>query len=122
MSARILVVDDEDDIRRLFTTILRRRGYAVTEAADGTTALALVSQEPPDLVMLDVAMPGLSGVDVAVTLRQEPAWAAIPIIFVSASGQRRQIERGLVSGAYAYLVKPVEIPALLAQVAAALNP
>ena len=121
MSARILVVDDEEDIRRLFATVLRRRGYTVVEAADGETALALVGQEAPDLVMLDVAMPGMSGVAVAVALAADPATAHIPIIIVSASGQRRQVEKGLASGAYAYLVKPVELPDLLARVAEALD-
>jgi DNA-binding response OmpR family regulator len=77
---RILVVDDEDAIRLTLDTLLRRRGYAVTTAAGGAEALALIEQQPFDLLVLDLMMPGLSGLDVARHARQHLPTAAILIL------------------------------------------
>lgn len=117
MSARIVVADDEADIRRLVSFTLRRRGYTVFEAATGDEALALVQAERPDLAVLDVMMPGLHGTEVARTLAADPETARIPIIILSAKGQAAEIEAGLKTGACAYLVKPFSPQALAAKVA-----
>lgn len=106
MTARIIVADDENDIRRLIVFVLKRRGYTVMEANAGDVALDLIRQEKPDLVALDVMMPGLTGLEVASALRADPETAHIPIIILSAKGQATEIEAGLGCGASAYLVKP----------------
>ena len=117
MSARIVVADDEQDIRRLVSFTLRRRGYEVLEANAGDVALDLVRQERPQLAVLDVMMPGLTGTEVARALTDDPATAAIPIILLSAKGQATEVEAGLQSGARAYLVRPFSPGVLAAQVA-----
>lgn len=106
MSSRIVVADDEADIRRLIVFTLKKRGYTVLEAAAGDAALDLIRQETPDLAVLDVMMPGLSGHEVAAAVRADPATGHIPIVMLSAKGQASEIEAGLASGATAYLVKP----------------
>jgi DNA-binding response OmpR family regulator len=121
MGARIVVADDEADIRRLIAFTLRRRGYDVLEATAGDTALELVRQERPDLVLLDVMMPGLSGLEVAQALRDDAATSAIPIIILSAKGQAAEVEAGLHTGAQAYLVKPFAPQELAARVAGILG-
>lgn len=106
MNARVIVADDEADIRQLVAFTLRRRGHTVIEAATGDAALALITTERPDLAVLDVMMPGLSGLDIARVASADPATAAIPIILLSAKGQVSEINEGLASGARKYLVKP----------------
>jgi len=90
----------------LIAFTLRRRGYTVLEAEDGTVALERIRRERPDLAVLDVMMPGLTGLAVTRQLGLEPETAAIPIILLSAKGQGSEIEAGLASGARLYLVKP----------------
>lgn len=106
MSQTILIADDELNIRQLVAFTLRRRGYTVLEAADGTVALELIRRERPALAVLDVMMPGLTGIAVIRQLALSPETAAIPIILLSAKGQGSEIEEGLASGARLYLVKP----------------
>ena len=108
MSPRIVVADDEADIRRLIVFVLKRRGYTVMEADAGDVALELIRRELPDLVTLDVMMPGLTGLEVAEALAADPATAAIPVIILSAKGQAAEVQAGLQSGARSYLVKPFE--------------
>lgn len=106
MSKTILIADDEPNIRQLIAFTLRRRGYIILEADDGAAALALIRQESPDLAVLDVMMPGLTGIAVVQQLAVDPATAEIPVILLSAKGQGSEIEEGLASGARLYLVKP----------------
>lgn len=117
MSARIVVADDEADIRRLIVFTLKRRGYAVLEASAGDDALVMIRAERPDLAVLDVMMPGLSGLEVAAALATEPATATIPIVMLSAKGQAAEVQAGLASGARAYLVKPFSTQELAERVA-----
>ncbi|HEX2173724.1 MAG TPA: response regulator [Dehalococcoidia bacterium] len=117
MSARIVVADDEADIRRLIVFTLKRRGYQVLEASAGDAALDLIRRERPDLAVLDVMMPGLTGLEVAGALGADPATRSIPIVMLSAKGQSVEIEAGLASGARAYLVKPFAPQDLAARVA-----
>ena len=105
---RILVVDDEDRNRRLLHALLEPEGYAVTCAASGSDALAHVRACAPDLVLLDLMMPGMDGYEVAAALKADPATAAIPIIMVSAHDDRSARLRGLESGAEDFLTKPVD--------------
>ncbi len=108
MSIRILVADDDPFIRRLVVFTLKKRGYEILEASDGASALKLARQEKPALVVLDVLMPGMTGLEVTQTLSQDPATAQIPIVILSANAQQTDIDAGLASGATAYLVKPFE--------------
>ncbi len=117
---RIVVADDEIDIRRLVAYTLRRQGYVVWEASEGEEALALARQEHPDLVLLDVLMPGLSGLEVATALATDPGTAAIPVIMLSALGQSSDVAAGRETGARAYLTKPFSPSELAERVATVL--
>jgi DNA-binding response OmpR family regulator len=120
-SARIVVADDEADIRRLIVFTLKRRGHQVFEASSGDEALALIKEVLPDLVVLDVMMPGLSGPEVTRRLRSNRDTVDIPVLLVSAMGQASEIASGLSSGASAYLVKPFKPQELAAQVSTLLQ-
>lgn len=108
MSIRILVADDDPFIRHLVAFTLKKRGYEILEAENGMSALNLARQEKINLAVLDVLMPGMTGLEVTKFLSQDPATAHIPILLVSASAQQSEIQAGLASGATAYLVKPFE--------------
>ncbi len=102
----ILLADDEANLRILVRTTLDDPEYCILEAADGTAALDLVRQKQPDLLVLDWMMPGINGIELAKTLRQDPSTAHIPIILLTARGQETDKAQGHSLGAYAYLVKP----------------
>lgn len=106
MTARVVVADDDPDIRQLVAFILKRRDYLVLEADNGTTALELVRREQPDVAILDIMMPGATGLEVAKELSHDPVTAHIPILLLSAHGQSGDIQEGLSNGARSYLVKP----------------
>ncbi len=106
MSKTILIADDEPNIRQLVAFTLRRRGYSILEAEDGTTALDLIRAGSPDLAVLDVMMPGMTGIAVVQEMMGDAVMAEIPVILLSAKGQGVEIEEGLASGARLYLVKP----------------
>ena len=118
---RILVAEDEADIRFMTCFTLRYGGFEVFEAADGPTALARAAEQRPDLILLDVKMPGLNGVEVCRELKARPATAAIPVVFVSALGQEAEIARGRAAGAVDYLVKPFVPEDLIKRVRALLE-
>lgn len=119
---RVVVAEDDPDIRRLTTFTLRRRGYEVLEACDGDAALALIRAELPDVAVLDIMMPGLSGVEVTRALAADALTARIPVVLASAKGQAAEMEAGLASGARAYVVKPFAPVDLAAAVAGCLVP
>jgi DNA-binding response OmpR family regulator len=121
MSVRIVVADDEADILRLVAFTLRRRGYTVLEAVDGEQALQLIRAELPDLAVLDVMMPMLSGLDVVREMAANTATANIPVLIVSAKGQATDIEAGLATGAASYLPKPFSPRVLADRVASILE-
>lgn len=104
--AKILVADDERDIRELIGFTLRFAGFEVVLVADGIEAVARALLEQPDLILLDVRMPRVTGYDVCRQLKENPATSAIPIVFLSAKGQVGEIKKGLDSGAVDYIVKP----------------
>jgi two-component system phosphate regulon response regulator PhoB len=116
----ILLADDETNLRTLVRTTLDDPQYRILEAADGTTALELARRQPPDLLVLDWMMPGVNGIEVAKTLRQDPATAHIPIILLTARGQETDKAQGHSLGTYAYLVKPFSPLELLQKVQEAL--
>jgi signal transduction histidine kinase/ActR/RegA family two-component response regulator len=112
-AATVLIADDEENIRRLLRQVLTEAGYGVLEAADGTAAITAARQLQPDLLILDVKMPGLSGVDVAQVFRADPALAHIPIIVLSVEEQQHRHNLS----AEAYLAKPVQMELLLRTIA-----
>jgi DNA-binding response OmpR family regulator len=115
--ARVLVADDEEDIRLLVTLAVRKAGCAVVAAvADGTEALAAARTELPDLVVLDVSMPGATGLEVCAALRAEARTAGCRVLLLSAGASPDDVARGLAAGADAYLPKPFTVAGLVAQV------
>jgi two-component system phosphate regulon response regulator PhoB len=116
----ILVVDDEPSIVELVRFTLEETDVRVVEASDGAEALILARRVKPDLVLLDVQMPRLDGLEVCRQLRREPATARTPIIMLTAAGQQADRTRGLGAGADEYLTKPFSPLALLALVEALL--
>ncbi len=104
--SKVLVVEDERDIRDLIGFTLRFAGFDVTVAEDGVQALEEVSREKPDLILLDVRMPRMSGYEACRRLKEDPATSSIPVVFLSAKGQDDEIKEGLESGAVEYIVKP----------------
>jgi DNA-binding response OmpR family regulator len=114
VNGRVLVADDDADIRRLVAFTLKRRGFEVLEASDGDAALALVLGELPDAAVLDVMMPGRTGLEVAQAMRSDARAAGIPVLLLSARGQASEVAEGLDSGARGYLVKPFDRQELVA--------
>lgn len=113
---RILVVDDEDNLRTMLCAALRYAGYEVTEARDGREGLAAVKEHRPDLIVLDVMMPGLDGF--AVTRRLREAGDRTPIIFLTARDSAADKVEGLTLGGDDYLEKPFNLDELVARVEA----
>jgi two-component system, OmpR family, alkaline phosphatase synthesis response regulator PhoP len=105
-ACRILAVDDEPNIRRLIQVHLSRAGYQVAAAGDGAEALAQVRSRPPDLIILDVMMPGLTGLQVLEALKDDPETAAIPVIMLTAKGDDDHIRQASRTGADVYMTKP----------------
>jgi len=102
----VLVVDDEQDILDLVRFRLEHDGYRVLTATDGQTGLTLAQAERPDLCILDVMMPKLSGLEVLANLRADPATADTRVILLTARGQDADIDRGFELGAHDYVTKP----------------
>lgn len=107
MAYSVLVVDDEPMARTMLRLMLVRAGFDVREAEDGKTALAEVAQLIPDLMILDIMMPGIDGFEVCTRLRSESATATLPIIMLSARTDAQSVKKGLELGADRYLTKPV---------------
>ena len=102
----VLVVDDDPDLRDLVAFKLSRAGYEVLTAEDGETGLALAQEQRPDLVILDVMMPGLSGIDVLRVLRMRPQTSGLAVIMLTARAQEGDTETAFLAGADDYVVKP----------------
>src|SRR5881397_328956 len=112
----LLVVDDNPMNRDMLARRLTRRGYTVTVAEDGYQALAMIEAQQFDLVLLDIMMPGISGLDVLKTLRQRYAVADLPVIMVTAKDESDDIVAALQLGANDYVTKPLDFPVVLARV------
>lgn len=113
MSARVLVVDDEPQIRRFLGISLRAQGYAVQEAGDGAQGLAMLASGQPDLLVLDLGLPDLDGIEV---LRQLRAWSQVPVIVLSARAGEGEKVRALDAGANDYVTKPFGVQELSARI------
>jgi DNA-binding response OmpR family regulator len=113
---RVLVVDDEDVIRQLLVINFELEGFEVHQAADGVAALAEARRVDPDVITLDVMMPGLDGWETAARLRGDPVTARARIVFISARTRPADVQRGLAFGSAEYLTKPFDPEEVIAAV------
>jgi len=113
---RLLLVEDNEDNRTIYSTVLRYLGYEVIEAVDGLQAVALARSEQPDLILMDISIPGMDGWEATRVLRQDPATQEIPIIALTAHALPDDRKRAAEVGFTSYLAKPIEPNAVVAEV------
>lgn len=118
---RIMVIEDDTDIRELIEYNLTKSGFEVFQGGDGESAMTLALRTNPDLIVLDIMLPGMSGLKVCQMLRDEPKTAKVPIIILSAKGEESDIVTGLELGADDYVTKPFSPKELTARVKAVLK-
>ena len=118
--AKVLVVDDEPNIVLSLEFLMEQAGFEVVTAEDGEQALARVNDSQPDLLLLDISLPGISGFDVLERLRSEEATAQLPIIMLTAHGRDVEREKGMALGADDYITKPFSTQSLVEKVKALL--
>jgi len=106
MASRILIVDDEPNIVISVEFLMRHEGWETAVAEDGEAALEALGRQKPDLVILDVMLPGMSGFDVCERIRAEPRWRGVRILMLTAKGRETEVSRGMRAGADVYLTKP----------------
>lgn len=120
MSHHILIADSDPNMVVSLDYLMRRQGHRVQVAADGQAAWALMQATPPDLLILDVMLPGKTGFELLELLRARPKWEHLPVLVLTAKARETDIAKGLALGASAYMTKPFSTQALLAQVDALL--
>jgi CheY-like chemotaxis protein len=108
---KILIVEDDDDSREMLAFLLAGRGYHISCAEDGQTALSLLQSESPELIITDISMPGMDGIDLIKRLRQQRQWQSIPILVMSAF-RSGMVSQAMEAGANAATSKPLEIEKL----------
>ena len=117
MGKKILIADDEPNIVVSLEFLMKQKGYVVKVVNNGQDALDAIGEFAPDLVLLDVMMPQLSGYELCQKVRENPAWSGIRIIMLSAKGRDVEVNKGIAVGADAYVTKPFSTKDLLAKVA-----
>ena len=118
----MLLVEDNEDNRTIYSTVLRYLGYQVIEAVDGLQAVALARSELPDIVLMDISIPGIDGWEATRVLREDPATRAIPIVALTAHALADDRERAAKAGFTSYLAKPIEPNAVVAEVRRLIGP
>jgi CheY-like chemotaxis protein len=113
VSKKILIVEDHPDLRRLLILSLRHIGYEILEASTGGSGIALTISENPDLVLVDLSLPDVSGLEVAKKIKQNPKTAQIPLIALSGYSEREIGAKALEAGMTAYLMKPADTQQLV---------
>lgn len=116
--AYVIAVDDDPEVVETLGRVLRREGFDVSLASSGAQALELLEKRTPDLIILDIIMPGVDGLTVCKQLRGDPRYMALPVLFLTAKGSTDDIVNGLDAGADDYVVKPFELAELRARVQA----
>lgn len=116
MSKRILIADDEPNIVMSLEFLMKHEGFEVEVANDGEAALQAVEERTPDLILLDVMMPKMTGFEVCQRIRTNPRWQGVKIIMLTAKGRDTEVAKGLGLGADAYMTKPFSTKDLVAQV------
>ncbi len=119
--AKILIAEDERDIRELVNFSLQFGGFTVVQAANGAEAVEQAQKELPDLILMDVRMPKMTGYEACRQMKTMPALRDIPVVFLSAKGQETEIQTGLEAGAEEYILKPFAPDELVKQVQAVLD-
>ncbi len=119
--AKILIAEDERDIRELVNFSLQFGGFTVVQAANGAEAVELARKELPDLILMDVRMPKMTGYEACRQMKSLPELRDIPVVFLSAKGQEGEIQTGLEAGAEEYILKPFAPDELVKQVQAVLE-
>ena len=114
--ARILVIEDNDRNLKLVRDVLRHAGFHVVEARTGEDGVALAVQSPPDLVLMDLQLPGIDGAEALRLLREQPTTAAVPVVALTALAMPEERERGRLAGFDGYLTKPLSVRSLPDQV------
>ena len=117
----VLIVEDEKDIRELLAYSLQREGFQVLESGDGTQALELAREKLPDIILLDLMLPGLDGLGVSKALQREPKTAAIPVLMLTAKGEEIDRIVGFELGASDYVVKPFSVREVVLRIRAILR-
>ncbi len=120
-TASVLIVEDEANILLSLEFLLGKEGYAVTTAGDGAAALRALEAQPPDLVLLDVMLPGIDGFELCRLIRENPALRNTRIMLLTARGRETEIARGLALGADSYLTKPFSTRDLMEKIRALLG-
>jgi DNA-binding response OmpR family regulator len=121
MKKNILVVDDEIGALTLIGIMLERGGFSVLKAKDATSALAVLDQNTPDMIILDVMMPGMDGIELCQVIRQRDDTGDTPVLILSARGDAESVMRGMNAGANDYLPKPILHHDLVAKVRSMLS-
>ncbi|MBI9084318.1 MAG: response regulator [Desulfobacterales bacterium] len=121
MAKKILIVDDEPNIIVPIEFLMEQNGYEVMIAHSGEESLEIIAKDCPDLVLLDIMLPGIDGFEVCEIVRLNPQWQDVKIIFLTAKGREVDIAKGMVLGADAYITKPFSNEHIVRQVRALLN-
>ena len=116
MAKKILIADDEANIVVSLEFLMKQHGYVVRVARNGEEALAAIDEFAPDLILLDIMMPRISGYDLCQRVRENPAWRGIKIVMLSAKGRYIEVTKGMAVGADAYITKPFSTKELIARV------
>ncbi len=119
--ATILIIEDDSDIRELLAASLSKEGWKLVFAADGERGLAAIPEAKPDLVVLDIMLPGIDGLEILRTLKSDPRRKGLPIVLTTAKGEESDVVAGLELGAEDYVVKPYSPKVLAARIRAALR-
>ena len=117
----VMIIEDEEDAAELFAEMMRISGYHVVKTSKSAPAIEMMTTEKPDVILLDIMMPEISGLDILRQMRRDPALANIPVIVVTAKGMPADIKNGMEAGASTYLTKPVGFLDLKEAVARALG-
>jgi DNA-binding response OmpR family regulator len=117
----ILVAEDEEDVRELIVSVFEFSGFDVVEAPNGAEAVDLALANPPDVILLDVRMPKMTGFEACQALKAEDRTKHIPVVFLSAYGQEAEVATGLELGAEEYLTKPFDLTELVNRITKILN-
>ena len=117
----ILVVEDEPGLADLLDYILKEEGYHVRLASSAETAMALIRQEPPDMILLDLILPGVDGMEICRRVRANQATAEVPIIIITAKSDARDRQKALDAGADDYMLKPADTAELKSRIASLLK-
>ena len=113
---RILVVEDNEDNMRLVRFILKKRGHEVIEAGDGTEGVALAVQEKPDLILMDIQLPDIDGLEAMKRIRASEADSDIPIIALTSYAMPGDREKALAAGCNGYITKPIDVETFMAEI------